>query len=70
MTAEFISGLSGLVPKEVLYRHPAKETALLGLLAGEPIFFGTWWEALRFLWAWQVSLARGQAFSGMFGFWN
>ncbi|MDD5641069.1 MAG: hypothetical protein PHX53_05425 [Syntrophales bacterium] len=62
--------LSGLYPQGVLYRHPAKETAILGFLAGEPIFFATWWEALRFLWTLQISVAKGQAVSHLFGFWN
>jgi hypothetical protein len=62
--------LSGLYPKGVLYRYPTKDIAVFGFLAGEPIFFATWWEALRFLWALQVSMDRGQAVSHLFGFWN
>jgi len=62
--------MSGLYPKGVLYRHPRKETALLGFLGDEPMVFGTWWEALRFMWALQVSLARGEAVAHLFGFWN
>ncbi len=61
---------AGLYPAEVLYRYPRKETVLMGIIGGATVNFDTWWEMLRFLWAYQVSQDMGEVVAPLFGFWN
>jgi len=67
---ESLPAHAGLYPKEALYRYPKKEIVARAWVGDETVNFDTWWEMLRFLWAWQMCQEMGVVVSPLFGFWN